>query len=629
MFAGLISFNANFTPELLVSEESLRKSLSPYREVDCHGYWQGENACLFEMRTYNSRSNRDETLPLSCPETGIKLAFWGRLDNRRDLARQLEIDNATLEKLTDSHLVMAGWQKWQESLPERLLGDFALAIIDPQRQCAFLARDPLGVKPLYYRLDGNLFAFATTVAALKTLKHLPLTPDQEWMACYLWFLSKSNEKTAYHEINKMLPGHLLTVDSSGNHRLRRWHNWRDDAPSATKRDERWVKEYRQVLEEAIRCRMESDYPLGTENSGGIDSATITAFLAHFMGTPGNRLHSFGFALCEQEPSFILETSQAKRIIHNYLITAHHSESLNSMIERGLTVMGYPEEHGNATHHIPFYSECEMRNIRTLFSGFGGDEVVTNPGHLLRFELLDQSRYPQLLDILPGNWLTRPLRLAKAMTLGYKNPPYRPTFYKAWSERWSHLLLRDEVVERFNIHQRYMETARYDAPYRSVNDFILQHLLQQPFISARLENCTLMAASYGIDYRWPLWDVRLVQQYLSTPAIEKVGPKGIGRYLHRQAIDDVVPKRVAWKPSKDMGYKQLHQQVNQSGIISTAKRAEELELELHPALEELIDRNMFRGQIERAAKGNVDDGFSFAFGNSYRSMQWLNQWLRGG
>ena len=288
-------------------------------------------------------------------------------------------------------------------------------------------------------------------------------------------MSKSDRDTGYREVHKLPPDHALTLSANGQTRLWRHHHWRDDAPDARRRDPQWVEAYREVLEEAIRCRMHSDFPLGSENSGGIDSATITAYLAHFLGTPGDRLHSFGFALCEQEPAYILETSQAKGITHNYLITARGAfDDRDARIDQALQVLGYPEEHGNGSGHIPFYRECQLRGIGTLFSGFGGDEV--------------------------------------------------------------------------DLHHTYMETARYDAPYRRINAFILDGLLQMPYIATRLENCTLMAASHGIDYRWPLWDVRMVQQYLSTPSIENVGPKGIGRYLHRRAIDAVVPKRVAWKPT---------------------------------------------------------------------------------
>jgi asparagine synthase (glutamine-hydrolysing) len=183
------------------------------------------------------------------------------------------------------------------------------------------------------------------------------------------------------------------------------------------------------------------------------------------------------------------------------------------------------------------------------------------------------------------------------------------------------------VQRLNLYERYMETAIYDAPYRRTNDFILRYHLSRMQLTARLENCTVMAATYGVDYQWPLWDQRLVQQYLSTPSIEKVGPKGMGRYLHRRAIDGVVPKRVAWKPSKDMGYASLHQQMNDTRVIGIAQSAERLASPLHPALETLIDTEKFRQQIAQAKAGKVSMEFGFTFRRRTDALAWLDGWLK--
>ncbi len=170
-----------------------------------------------------------------------------------------------------------------------------------------------------------------------------------------------------------------------------------------------------------------------------------------------------------------------------------------------------------------------------------------------------------------------------------------------------------------------------ATRRSINAFILDGLLRMPYIATRLENCTLMAASYGIDYRWPLWDVRLVQQYLSTPSVEKVGPRGLGRYLHRRAIAGVVPQRVAWKPSKDMGYGQLCERIQGEGLLRQAEQARSLEAELHPTLAGLIDRAKLRAQIARGhsqGAGQADEGFAFSFRRSVGQLHWLDRWLKG-
>jgi asparagine synthase (glutamine-hydrolysing) len=614
---------------------SLRQAVSPYHQPDADGLFIGDGAWLYEQRIFNHAANRDANLPLRCPDTGVVLAFWGRLDNRSDLIARLGRRDAILDggTPTDGELVLAAWRRWGEALPEQLVGDFALVILDPRQQRLFLARDPLGVKPLYYVQSGDRFAFASSVAALRRLEGLDLTPDTEWMARYLLFqhvmnLPEQGARTGYREVLKLLPGHALTLDADGGQTLWRYHAWRDDAPATRRRDPRWVDAYRAVLEEAIRCRMASDFPLGTENSGGIDSATITAYLAHFLGDPGDRLHSFGFALCEQEPGYILETSRAKGITHNYIVTTHGGHELEDLdFGRALDVLGYPEEHESGSDHLLLYRECAQRNIRMLFSGFGGDEVVTNPGALLRYELLDSRAYGSLWGILPGDPLRRALRFAKAATIGRRSPGYRPTYRRAWQDRWPHYLLRPEVVEHLDLHREYMETARYDAPYRRINDFILQGLLRMPYVHCRLEASTLMAASYGLEYRWPLWDIRLVQQYLSTPSIEKVGPGGIGRYLHRRAIDGVVPRRVAWKPSKDMGYAAFNQQVLASGLPVWAERLRKLDADLHPTLAALLDRGQLRQQMQVASRGQGDQNFAFIFGANVAAIRWLDAWLK--
>jgi asparagine synthase (glutamine-hydrolysing) len=439
-------------------------------------------------------------------------------------------------------------------------------------------------------------------------------------------LSQDPATSAYRDVLKLPPGHWLLVKEQ-DARLERYFHFRDDAPPATRRSEEWVEAYRALLEESIRDQMRSAYPLGSENSGGIDSATLTAYLADFLGIPGDRLFSFGFAHAEQEPAFILETSRVKRIVHNYIVTGRDPANDES-IPRGLATLGYPEEHGNATSHIPFYREAQLHNIRTLFSGFGGDEVVTNPGHHLRWEMLDTGNLPGLWDILPGSLITRPLRLAKLLTVGRNKPAFNPNFLRAWNQRWPHYLVHPQAIERLGLHEEYMETARYDAPYRRINDFILQHHLTRMSVTTRLENCTLVAASYGIEYRWPLWDVRLVQQYLSTPSIEKVGPNGMGRYLHRRAIDPVVPKMVAWKPSKDMGYARVIQDT-QAANPQLLEQARQHEAHLHPALQEIVDRQKLRQQIANYQPGKVELNVRFTFQRSIRALAWLNTWLYGG
>lgn len=581
-------------------------------------------------------THRSETVsassygPRICNRTGVILLFWGRLDNRVELSARLSVDTRSLTP--DLDVVLAGWCRWGTALPDYLMGDFAFAIVDPSRQLIFLARDPLGVKPLFYSFQEGKFVFASSIPLLRETTELKITPDADWMARYVLQLSKSDTQTAYREIKKIPPGHGLVFDTAkAKVGLRRYHHWLDDAPVANGRDQHWLETYRTQLEESIRCRMDGDKRMGTENSGGIDSATITAYLAHFLGEPGDRLFGLSFAVCEQEPSYILETSQARRIVHNYVVTTQNFEGgLDDCISQGLKTLGYPEEHSVGTGHLPFYRLCETLGIHSLFSGFGGDEVVTHPAYyLLRRELLDRGDWRGLWDVIPGNAVTRGLRLAKLCYQDRKNRSgFNQRYLASWNARWPHRFIRDDVIERIGLHELYMEGAKRDAPYRRINDYIINGLISHPYISTRLETCTLMAAAYGVEYRWPLLDVRLIQQYLSTPAIEKVGPQGKDRYLHRRAIEGVVPHRVAWKPSKDMGYSRMLEELNSAALIPLAQRARALEADMEAELRELVDVHRLRQQIKLALDGERKRPFAFSFRRSVAALSWLDAWLKG-
>ncbi|WP_162932360.1 asparagine synthase-related protein [Solimonas sp. K1W22B-7] len=624
MFAGLMCPGTGTSPLQFAEPGRLGAALAPYHRPDREGLWCEGPALLLAQRVFNAAASRDEVLPLRCAESGAVVAFWGRLDNRGELAQALGLQPAQLGPMLDSALVLQAWRRWGDALPEHLAGDFAIAVVDPRRRRLLLVRDAMGIKPLYYRDDAGALAFATSAAALKTLRGMALTPDRRWMAEYVLWLSPSEERTGYREIRKLPPGHLMILEAGARPLLRRWHHWRDDSPDAVIRDSRWVDAYRARLEEAIRCRMPSEYPLGTENSGGIDSATVTSYLARFLDDPGDRLHGFALLLYEEEQAFILETSQAAGIRHNYVATSRNEseEQREALRLRTLRVIGYPEENANGSGHTPFYREAQARGIRTLYSGFGGDEVVSNPAAHVRLEMLDAGRYETLQDMLPGNALTRRLRVARMLLKRRGKPSHDPVSWRARNLRWSQQPLRREVVEEFGLRDAWFATAVHDAPYRRTNDFILQYLLRQPYIGQRFESCTLSAASWGIEYRWPLWDARLVQQYLSTPSIEKRGPRQMGRYLHRRAIDGVVPERVAWKPSKDMG--RFIQWPDGPALSGSQIRA--LAGNLHPAVAELVDPSCLLRWVDGQPSGNLAPAAGFAVRRYLGTLLWLNAWL---
>ncbi|OIO54978.1 MAG: hypothetical protein COX57_01115 [Alphaproteobacteria bacterium CG_4_10_14_0_2_um_filter_63_37] len=620
MFAAILTLDDSAAPEQWGDPERLLAALAPLTPPERTGIHRGERLLAVQLR-HRGHGDPDEPLPLVCPRSGRVILFWGRLDNRGELRAQLG-----MEEGGDAALVLAGYERWGRSLPEHLVGDFAFMAVDPREGSALLVRDPLGIKPLYYLNTGKALIVASSAAVFPTLGRDRPEPDPDWMARFLACTSKSHTTTGFSGVLKLPGSHLLGVANGATSEPRRYFEFRNDPPFALRHDERWVEAYRERLEEAITCRLDPDHPIGTEHSGGLDSSSIAAYLAHLLGNPGDRLHAFGYAFSEEEPDCILGTSLYAGIRHNHVITNRMFEDKNERIDEALRVLGYPEEHGNGSGHILFYRECQLRGIPTLHSGFGGDEVVTQSGHHLRHEMLDRGHYGPLFGILPGNPITRSLRWGKAVATRLPNSDHFGPILAVQERAQAGWFLRGEMVERLDLVADHLQRARYAAPYRRINEFALGRL-GEAFVPTRLENCTSMAAAYGVDYRWPLLDVRLIQQYLDTPAIEKADRR-MGRLLHRRAVAPVLGPKVAWKPEKSMGNLVGEVQGNLAKVVAQVRVAE---ARLHPALEPLIDRTLLRARIE-AAEALGDSRVLEQVHAQLRTLLplvWLDRWLHEG
>lgn len=627
MFAGLFNRTLNNPLEEFTRGEDLLANLDPLALADKSHWVQDETFLLAATLRHNTPESKLEKPVFRCPKSGCLIAAWARLDNRSELFGLFRTPGAVQNRTTDQELILAVYAHFGEGGVERLVGDFAFVIFDPVRQKVFAARDALGGRPFYYHISDSVFAFATTPTIFKFLKNLRIAPDPAWLARYLADVSMSHTATAFGGVAKLAPGHCLSVGREQN-TLRRYFLFCDDAPFAAFRNEKWVENYRTLLEESHRCRLRSTFPIGSETSGGIDSSTVTAYAAKLSEQPLEHLHTFGFACCELVPRHILQTSYRWGIHQNHIFTnVKLNTPRNHDMERALRVLGYPEEHGSGIAHIPFYELCRQFGIRTLLSGFGGDEVVTNPGSHLRREMAFHRSLLGMWNVVPGNYLTRALRVAKNLWAPSAPAEFNSCLLKAFAARWPNMLVREDLSQSLGLENDFMEQARYDAPFRRINEFILENRINAPFVSTRLENCTLLAASYGVDYRWPLLDPRLIQQYLSTPAIEKA--KGAtGRYLHRRAVEDLVPPGVLWK-SKDMGSPRhrLEGALDEKRKAQTIRQVQEQEGNLHRLLAELVDRKKLQQQIALARQGGSVQ-FWRQFRNNARHLTWLNHWLHG-
>lgn len=610
-----------------IDPQGVINRLMPCAPPDKSGFLADDDTSLLvHCLHWNTSRSRMEPAPLYHAESRIAAASWARLDNRDELAKKLDIAPAALAGMCDTELILFSYLKWRESCVDHLIGDFVFVIHDRQRNTVFCGRDHMGVRPFYYFASDELFVCATNTSALRQVDGVPFKIDEQWIAEYLLHLSMSFDRTPYHGVKKLPPAHCLTV-TPHQMRLRQYFELSAEPALKLKDSRDYVAAYRKQLEEAISCRLDSEYAIGCELSGGIDSSTITAFAARLMKQPLSHLHTFGFAFSELEPQYIMAVSQACRLPNNHIISGVQPDRPTTTL-RSLDLLGYPMEHVNGTFHEPFYQLAEKLEVRTLLSGFGGDEFGTTiHGYIVPMELLLQRRYRELHNILPGNALFRFLRMIKMelrrrKTKNFTASSHNPAFYETYRQRWAHHIIRPELVQRYGLEERYFDEARFDAGYTDLKRFTLEKRWM-PFIPTRMENCTLMASGRKIDYRWPLLDIRLVRLFLAIPSEENFY-RGMGRYLHRRAINGVVPDLVAWKPGKDMGA------VLGGQGARDMDRLRQLTLTaLHPALANHLDTDKLKQQIEQfsAVLGTPPgDNKKNQYTRNIRAAQSLSEWL---
>lgn len=523
------------------------------------------------------------------PQHAIIMA-WTRLDNMNELIQKHQLSLA----ITPAELILHLYFKLKEDCVKSLLGDFSFAIYDVDAQHLFCARDPMGVKPLYYYHHPIGFAFSTSLRFFGLLG--TLTPRLEWVCNKLnhCIQGTSFEETIYHQIYRCLPAHYFTMTSNSFEKKRYFHFHNEKIH--LKSSNEYVDYYEEHLDRAIRRRANVVHPLGAEQSGGLDSASVTTYALQHFTLRNKDFHTFSFALNAKDPEAIFSVNQQYALPSAY-VCCDPLWYIDSP-DRACEVFGAPAHHDAAIQCEIFYQYAQRLGVRTLLSGFGGDECVTSGNLQLYFyELLAQQQYGRLLQAMPGNSLTRILR---AMCFFYANRSNafvkENPVHRSLQTRWSAASIIVPTWEKYyQIKTTYDQLSQFSQGYNDLDTFILDRTLSPSSISARAEECTLMASHYGIEYAFPLLDVELIQCYLSTPSDEKYY-RGQKRYLHRRAVSKHLPLDITSRNSKSTGAR----------ITPYNSKAFILNEDLHPELLNILQTEKLWQQSQQLKGANALD-----------------------
>jgi asparagine synthase (glutamine-hydrolysing) len=356
----------------------------------------------------------------------VAVIFNGELYNYRELREQLTLCGHRFATQSDTETLVHAWEEWGEDALNELQGMFAFALLDLRGRYAtapilFLARDPLGIKPLYYTQTAEGFAFASEVRALLASGAVPKQLSQDALTSYLLFGSVSEPVTLLEGVFSLPPGHRMLLHVPERRRTPRARPWWDPAESPAAKDPRKPREFaaaagrlRTLLEDAVRRHLIADVPVGLFLSSGLDSGAIAALAARAKaGIQSFTLTFPGTSFDEAELAQVV----AKRCKTRHTEVPLPGEAVLSRVEEALAALDQPTMDGINTYFVSW--AAREVGLKVALSGLGGDELFA--GYSTFSDTPRFSKLVQLAWFVPAA-LRRWTAALAASLIGRHNSP---------------------------------------------------------------------------------------------------------------------------------------------------------------------------------------------------------------
>ncbi|MGM0594480.1 MAG: N-acetylglutaminylglutamine amidotransferase [Pseudomonadota bacterium] len=458
--------------------------------------------------------------PMVDTALGLAIVFNGTIYNYPELREQLKGLGHSFASDGDTEVILKAYAAWGEQCTERLTGMFAFAVWDMPNQRLFMARDRLGIKPLYYSQTEHGFLFASNTQALLATGAVDTAIDP--VALHHQFTLHAvipAPRTILKGVRKLQPGHSLTIDKSGNTHLKRYWQLYASRPAEPRSEQAWIEAVHEALKKSVKRRLEiADVPVGVLLSGGLDSSLLVGLLAE-QGVEDILTFSIGFEDQPEEQGSEFEYSDQVVAMYN---TRHHkyhipNDQVLKRLPEAVSQMAEPMVGQDA---VAFYllSERVAQEVKVVQSGQGADEVFA--GYFW---------YP-LMAAGQGSDLERFAR-------HYFDRPHSE-FLETVSEQYRGEDHTSKLVEELLAEpgaEEYLDKVlRMDTTTLIVDDPV-----------KRVDNMTM---AWGLEARVPFLDHELVELAMAMPPEMKLGPDGDDhKYALKQVARGLIPDAVIDRP----------------------------------------------------------------------------------
>jgi len=501
--------------------------------------------------------------PLFNEDHSVVVTYNGEIYNFGALSEELKAKGHVFRTHSDTEVIVHAWEEWGESCVNRFRGMFVFALWDRNQHTLFIARDRLGIKPLFYGLlaDGNL-AFSSELKALKTLPNLPREIEPTAIEDYFTFGYIPEPKTIYQGVYKLRPGHTLTC-KVGEPLPEQKEYW--DIPFGPVQhisEEEAKAQLLALLSEAVDIRMIAEVPLGAFLSGGVDSSAVVAMMSKLQTDPVNTC-AIGFDVKQFD-----ETHYADKVADLFK-TNHFKDVVDSdtftLVDTLATLYDEPYADSSA---IPTYKVCELarKRVTVALSGDGGDENFAGyrryKWHMneeaLRQKIPLSIRKPifGLLGRLypKADWAPRVFRakttfqsLARSSveaylhTVSLLNEEQRDQLFspklKGWLGSYKSIQVFDEYVKKSPTQDPLSLIQYLDMKTYLVGDIL-----------TKVDRASM---AHALEVRVPLLDHKFIEWASSLPADMKL-KRQEGKYILKKSLEPLLPHDVLYRDKMGFG-----------------------------------------------------------------------------
>lgn len=531
---GIIGFNWN-DEKLILKLTNLLKHRGP----DSRGLYVDNNVSLGHTRLSIIDLSKKGKQPMFYKN--LIITFNGEIFNFEEIKDDLKNKGYTFKSKTDTEVILLGYQEYKEKILEKLNGQFAFCIYDKKEKIFFLARDRIGINPLYYHIKNDKFLFGSELKTiLKSGIHLKINEFSK--DHYIVYGHCPRKETIINDTFKLEPGHFLIYDLTQKKIIKHASYWNLRFNNLIKKEQDAVKQIRKVLEESVKKRLLSDVPVGAFLSGGLDSSAVVAFASKYK----KNINTFSVKFdCDEFDESKYSQEVAKLFNTKHHIVEFTAKDVKELIPR--LVDQYCEPFGDSSM-IPMFlvAKVARTKVTVSLSGDGSDELFGGYDSYKHYKLLQIGKiFPKIFHKV-FNQMLKNIKIHHYIRAFFEINSYNDgnqysgimTFLR------SHEILKLTNTQPELLFKKYQTGKNMRFYLNNALKTDLQNYLPEDIL-VKVDRASL---GNSLESRPPFLDHELIELANNISASLKLKGKE-GKYILKKAMKGILPKEIIYRKKK--------------------------------------------------------------------------------